>query len=100
MKSAARPRNDTTKLSALATGFRLITTAAPKINVSNAKIQNRKGDISLNFESRISNLEFPDSFLLVPFQHDTVHYSADLEQFLLVMHHLCARVAGNGVILA
>src|SRR4026208_2443599 len=46
MKSAARPRNDTTKLSALATGFRLITTAAPKINVSKAKTQNRNGDIS------------------------------------------------------
>ena len=40
------------------------------------------------------------SFLLVPFQHDAVHDSADLEEFLLVMHHLCARVSGNGVILA
>src|SRR6266550_4760316 len=46
MKSAARPRNDMTKLSALATGFRLTTTAAPKINVSKAKIQNRNGDMS------------------------------------------------------
>src|ERR671931_2397419 len=58
MKSAARPRNDTTKLRALATGLRLITTAAPKITVSNAKIQNRNGDIILlsNFGFRISNL--------------------------------------------
>ena len=100
MKSAARPRNDMTKLSALATGLRLITTAAPKINVSKAKIQNRNGDISLNFEFRISNFEFAGSFLLVPLQHDAMHDSADLEKFLLVMHHLCARVAGNGVILA
>jgi hypothetical protein len=45
MNSAARPRNDITKLSALATGLRLMTTAAPKINVSKAKIQNRNGDI-------------------------------------------------------
>src|SRR4029453_8012737 len=46
MKSAARPRNDMTKLRALATGLRLRTTAAPKINVSKAKIQNRNGDMS------------------------------------------------------
>src|SRR5262249_25969669 len=46
MNSADNPRNETTRLSALATGFRLRTTAAPKITVSTAKIQNRKGDIS------------------------------------------------------
>ena len=100
MKSAARPRNDTTRLRALATGLRLRTTAAPKITVSKAKIQNRNGDISLRFGFRISDFGFVDSFPLVPFQYDAVHDSTDLQEFLLVMHHLCARVAGNGVILA
>ncbi len=83
MKSAARPRNDTTKLRALATGLRLMTTAAPKINVSKAKIQNRNGDISL-----ISNFELGRSFPLVPFQYDAMHHSTDLEQLFLVMHHV------------
>src|SRR6266571_3646357 len=45
MKRAANPRKETTRLSALATGLRLTTTAAPKISISNAKIQNRMGDI-------------------------------------------------------
>ena len=45
MKSAARPRKETTRLSALAMGLRLITTAAPKTSMSNAKIQKRKGGI-------------------------------------------------------
>jgi hypothetical protein len=48
----------------------------------------------------LAPLGMAGSFFLVPFQYDTMHYSADLEEFLLVMHHLCARVAGNGVILA
>src|SRR4029450_7190077 len=39
-------------------------------------------------------------FLRVPFQYDAVHYSADLEAFFLVMYHLCAREAGDGVVLA
>src|SRR5881397_2696385 len=43
--SAASPRNETTKLRALATGLRLRTTAAPKISVISAKIQKRNGDI-------------------------------------------------------
>src|SRR5215469_4264483 len=47
MNSADNPRNEITRLSALATGFRLRTTAAPKITVSTAKIQNRNGDIRL-----------------------------------------------------
>src|SRR4029450_4222303 len=46
MNSAAKPRKDTTKLKALDTGLRLMTTAAPKISVSKAKIQNRNGDMS------------------------------------------------------
>jgi hypothetical protein len=69
MNNAARPRNDTTKLNALATGLRLMTTAAPKITVSNAKIQNRNGDISLGFEFRIPDFEFVGSFL-------SFHFSA------------------------
>src|SRR5437660_10160354 len=47
MKSAASARNETTRLSALATGFRLIITAAPKISINKAKIQKRNGDIFL-----------------------------------------------------
>jgi hypothetical protein len=96
MKSAARPRNDMTKLSALATGLRLRTTAAPKINVSKAKIQNRNGDISLNFESRISNLEFAGSFLLVPFQHHVVHHSADCYVILNEVKDLAIKAFANG----
>ena len=45
MNSAESPRNEATRLSALATGFGLRTTAAPKISVSDANSQNRKGDI-------------------------------------------------------
>src|SRR5437762_12498894 len=66
-------------------------TAPPKISISNAKVQKRNGGISLNFE-------FVRSFLLVPFQYDAVHDTADLKQFLLVMHHLGAGEAGDGVI--
>src|SRR4030095_12596068 len=100
MNSADNPRNETTRLSALATGFRLRTTAAPKNTVSAAKIQKRKGDIGFNFEFRIWNFEFGRSFLFVPFEYHAVHYSADLEKFFLVMHHVGTREAGNGVIFA
>src|SRR5215470_16714542 len=98
MNSADSPRNETTRLSALATGFRLRTTAAPKTTVSTAKIQNKKADITFNFEFRISNLGFGHSFLFVPFQYHAVHYSADLEKFFLVMHHVGTREPGDGVI--
>jgi len=98
MNSADNPRNETTRLSALATGFRLRMTAAPKTNVSNAKIQKRKGDIVFNFEFRISNFEFGRSFLLIPFENHAVHYSADLEKFFLVMHHVGTCEAGDGII--
>src|SRR5436190_14281592 len=98
--SADNPRNETTRLSALATGFRLSTTAPPKISVSTAKIQNRKGDISFNFEVRIPNFEFGRSLSFVPFEHHAMHYSADLEKFLLVMHHVGPREPGDGVIFA
>src|ERR1700755_2511722 len=46
MNNAARPRNETTRLSALATGLRFSTTAAPKTSISNEKHQNKIGDIS------------------------------------------------------
>src|SRR5262249_16821216 len=65
-----------------------------------AKVQNRRGDISFNFELRIANFELGRSFLLVPFQHDTVHDAADLEEFFLVMHHVRTAKSGDGVILA
>src|SRR4029077_18011653 len=76
MNRADNPRNETTRHSALATGFRLRMTAAPKITVSTAKIQNRNGDISFNFEFRISNFDFGRSFFLVAFYHHAVHNSA------------------------
>src|SRR5207253_6286550 len=57
MNSADNPRNETTRLSALATGFRLSTTAAPKITVSTAKIQNRKGDIFQATDEHGSNTD-------------------------------------------
>src|SRR5947208_14238999 len=100
MKSAARPRNDTTKLRALATGVRLMTTAAPKNNVSKAKIQNRNGDISFNFEFRISNFELGRSFPLVPFLYDAMHHSTDLEQLLLVLIHVGTLKCIHRVVLA
>jgi hypothetical protein len=76
MNSADNPRNETTRLSALATGLRFSTTAAPKTTVTTAKIQNRNGDISFNFEFRMSIFEFGRSFSLVPSQYQAVHYSA------------------------
>src|SRR5215813_10724388 len=97
MNSADNPRNETTKLSALATGFRFSTTAAPKITVSTANIQNRKGDISFNFEFRISNFEF-GSLFFVPFEHDAMHHAPDLEKFFLVMHHVGSGESSDGVI--
>jgi hypothetical protein len=42
----------------------------------------------------------PRLLFLVPFQYYTVHYSADLEEFFLVMYHVGAREAGDGVIFA
>src|SRR4029453_11489046 len=57
MNRADNPRNETTRLSALATGFRLRTTAAPKITVSTAKIQNRKGDIFQATDEHGSNTD-------------------------------------------
>src|SRR5436309_15849531 len=127
MNSAASPRNETTRLSALATGLRLMTTAAPKINVISAKTQNKNDDIidcRLGIETRslpslarrypsrlclLSRRSLASAadcgkktslFFLVPFQDNTVHYSADFEQLLLVMHHFRARESGDGIVFA
>src|SRR5215467_14359061 len=125
MNNAASPRKETTRLSALATGLRLITTAAPKISVINAKTQNRNGDI-IDCGLRIETRSLPTSLaadpcgfsfcladpigsaadrgkkasllFLVPFQHNAVHDSADFEQFLLMVHHLCTREPCDGII--
>src|SRR2546421_12448737 len=40
------------------------------------------------------------SFLLVPFQYNTMHYATNLEELFLVMHHVRARKAGDGIVLA
>ena len=45
MKSAASPRKETTRLSALATGLRLMMTAAPKTSMSAEAIQKKEGDM-------------------------------------------------------
>src|SRR5450432_484520 len=45
MKSAASPRKETARLRALATGLRLIMTAAPKTSISAEAVQKKKGDI-------------------------------------------------------
>src|SRR5215216_5721977 len=57
INNAESPRNETTRLSALATGFRLRTTAPAKITVSTAKIQNRKGDIFQATDEHGSNTD-------------------------------------------
>src|SRR6266496_3308047 len=57
MKRAANPRNETTRLSALATGLRLTTTAAPKTSVSNAKVQNKNPDIFQATDKHRSNTD-------------------------------------------
>src|SRR6266436_8256609 len=115
MNSAASPRKESTRLRALATGLRLMITAAPKISVISAKTQNKNGDIKINCGLRNADCgkkrdrkiadwrsAFDDwqscSFLLVPFQHDAMHNSADFEQLLFVMHHFRARKASDGII--
>jgi hypothetical protein len=47
INSAASAKKETTRLRALATGLRLMMTAAPKASIIKAKIQKRKGDIFL-----------------------------------------------------
>src|SRR5437762_11834467 len=96
MKSPARPRKETTRLRALATGLRLMTTATPKTSMSSEKIQKRNADITqLNFEPRISNFEFDSSFLFVPFQNNAVHHASDFHQLVFVIHHLSAGDSSN-----
>src|SRR5437588_12681864 len=86
MNSAANPRNETTRLSALATGLRLTTTAAPKVSVISAKTQNKNGDI-INCGLRIADCGIGNwqcrSLFLVPFQHYSVHSSCDLGELFV-----------------
>src|SRR5438270_535077 len=112
------PRKETTRLRALAIGFRLIMTAAPKPIMTRAKIQKWKEGITdygfpildwrLN-PSRAGGRPIRDSlaaicdrpsFLFVPLQHHSVHDAADLEQLLLVVHHFGPGKPGNRVIFA
>src|ERR1700704_6657871 len=90
MNRAESPMKQRTRLSALAIGLRLITTAAPKPSMTSAKIQNKNEGIS-----EICN-RF--SFLFVPFQNQTMHDAADFEQLLFVVHHVSAGEAGDGII--
>src|SRR5437667_8803283 len=48
MNKAESPRKQTTRLSALAIGLRLITTSAPKTSITMAKSQKRKEGIKLS----------------------------------------------------
>src|SRR6266496_430299 len=115
MKRAANPRNETTRLSALATGLRLTTTAAPKTSVSNAKVQNKNPDIFQATDKHRSNTDVKSEpekppticvnlcgflLLLVSLRDHAMLNSADYEEFLLVMHHVRARKARNGIILS
>src|SRR5205823_9034601 len=95
MKSPARPRKETTRLNALATGLRLMTTATPKTSMSSEKVQKKNADMTqLNFELRISNFDFGGSFLFVPFQNNAVHHAAEFPQHDFVMQHLIANESG------
>src|SRR5436190_23007286 len=98
MKSQARPRKETTRHNALATGLRLMTTATPKTSMSSEKVQKKNADITqLNFELRISNFDFGGSFLFVPFQNNAVHHVVDFHQLVFMMHHLSASESVNGI---
>src|SRR5437588_2819365 len=48
MNKAESPRKQTTRLSALAIGLRLMTTSAPKTSITMAKSQKRKEGIKLS----------------------------------------------------
>src|SRR4051794_9296113 len=99
MKRAANPRKETTRLSALATGLRLMTTAAPKTSMSSANIQNNQAGI-IGISDFGFRLWERLSFLRVPFGDDAMHDTADLKQLVLVMHHVFAGEASDGVIFA
>src|SRR5256885_507790 len=85
-KSAASPSNETTRLSALATGLRFATTATPNTSVKIAKRQKRMGDIRLLFR--------------VPLMHKAIHHSAEFIELGLVVFHLRPRSAGDRVVFA
>src|SRR2546421_5515826 len=120
MNKAESPRKQTTRLSALAIGLRLMTTSAPKASITMAKSQKRKEGIKLSgvtewwsngilgerkrgcHLSNTPTLHYSSVclLLLIPLQNDTVHYAADLEQLLLVVHHFRTSEPGNGIIFA
>src|SRR5438270_14032313 len=105
MNKAESPRKQTTRLSALAIGLRLMTTSAPKTSITMAKTQKRKEGIKLSgateYWSIGRNTTRPRFFhycntplfhhsgvwllLLIPLQNDTMHNAADLEQLLFVV---------------
>src|SRR6266508_641784 len=107
MNSADKPRNETTRLSALATGFRLRTTAAPKITVSTAKIQNRKGDIFQATDEHGSNTDVNRNpkfviilnpwllLFFVPFENHAVHHSAVHSVILNEVKDLSSQNSGS-----
>src|SRR5205823_8626172 len=90
MKRTASASNETTRLSALATGLRLMTTPAPKISINEAKIQKRNDDIFQATDEHRSNtdvkLESEKSviicvdlwllFLIVPCHYDSIPLAA------------------------
>src|SRR5215813_12193897 len=57
MKSVASARNETTRLSALATGLRLMITAAPKTSINKAEVQKRNADIFQATDEHRSNTD-------------------------------------------
>src|SRR5258705_12951379 len=85
-KSAARQSRLQTRLSALATGFRLAMTPAPETSMRMANSQKRIGDIAKRL------------FEGIPFLHEPVEDAAQLIQLLLVVDHLGAGDGGDGVV--
>src|SRR4051812_28831675 len=83
-KRAARPRKQTTKLSALVTGLRLTTTINPKTSMIPAKVQKSAGAIAL--------------FLFVPLVDQPGHDPAKLVKLFLIMDHLRPAQPGNRII--
>src|SRR5207245_3968336 len=87
MNSAARPRNETTRLSALATGLRLRTTAAPKTSINDAKSQKRNGGMinyGLRKERRPKNRQLTTrSLFFVRFQQHAVHKTDGQQEYHL-----------------
>src|SRR5207253_11445010 len=98
MKSPARPRKETSRLNALATGLRLMTTATPKTSMSSEKVQKKNADFSqFDFELRISNYDFGGSFIFVAFLHNAVYHAAYFHHPVFVLHTITASASVNGI---